>query len=247
MSACLPYRQAKIKVVFAYMALLEICLFGKDAAMEHRNRLTEHRQRLDMTIEQVADATGLSVSYVWRLENGERNLSIKNLNLFAHAFSVQPSDLVVDRQAKRSVGVMGLIGAGAEISPEEEQVPPEGLYEVEIPYDADEDAVAFEVVGDSMWPRYDPGDIIICSSVGDRLESLVGWEAAVRTGDGRRYLKRVLRGSSAGTFDLESHNASPIRGKQIVWAAEILHVVRAGKWRKLTAAGQKREFKRAKG
>ena len=39
----------------------------------------------------------------------------------------------------------------------------------------------------------------------------IGWEAAVRTADGKRYLKRIQRGATSGTFDLESHNAAPIR------------------------------------
>ena len=40
-----------------------------------------------------------------------------------------------------------------------------------------------------MWPRYDPGDVIICWREGADAEEVVGWEAAVRTADGKRYLK----------------------------------------------------------
>ncbi|WP_245257485.1 S24 family peptidase [Methylocapsa acidiphila] len=130
------------------------------------------------------------------------------------------------------VRVVGRIGAGAEIQPEFEQIPPEGLYEIEVPFPIDKDAIAFLVEGDSMWPRYDPGDVIICWRQGANAEEVVGWEAAVRTADGKRYLKRIQRGSSPGTFDLESHNAAPIRSVRLEWAAEIQGVVRSGQWRR---------------
>ncbi|HUB65773.1 MAG TPA: S24 family peptidase [Methylocella sp.] len=130
------------------------------------------------------------------------------------------------------VQVVGRIGAGAEIMPEFEQIPPEGLYEIEVPFPIATDAIAFQVEGDSMWPRYDPGDVIICWRQGTHVDEVVGWEAAVRTADGKRYLKRIQRGSTSGTFDLESHNAAPIRGVRIEWAAEIKGVVRSGQWRR---------------
>jgi hypothetical protein len=131
------------------------------------------------------------------------------------------------------VRVVGRIGAGAEIQPEFEQIPPEGLYEIEVPFPIPEDAIAFQVEGDSMWPRYDSGDVIICWRQGTNAEEVVGWEAAVRTADGKRYLKRIQRGAVNGTFDLESHNAAPIRGARIEWAAEIKGVVRSGQWRRM--------------
>jgi len=130
------------------------------------------------------------------------------------------------------VQVVGRIGAGAEILLEFEQIPPEGLYEIEVPFPISNDAIAFQVEGDSMWPRYDPGDVIICWRQGTNVDEVVGWEAAVRTTDGKRYLKRIQRGGSTGTFDLESHNAAPIRGVRIEWAAEIKGVVRTGQWRR---------------
>lgn len=210
---------------------------------EFPNRIRELREERDMTIEELAEKTGLSTSYVWRLENGERNLSLKNLNLFAHAFEVKPNELLPqDIGTKRAnvVSVMGRIGAGNSISPEWEQLPPEGLYEIEVLFPLPEDAVAFEVDGQSMWPRYDPGDIVICWRQGSDPREVLGWEAAVKTNSGNRYLKRVLKGSKPGTFDLESHNAPPIRGVRLEWVAAIQSVIRSGQWRKLGTDGQRR-------
>lgn len=204
------------------------------------NRIREHRTARDLTIEDLAERTGLSVSYVSRLEKGERNLSLRNLNLFAHALSLSASELLADAPQKpvNVVAVMGRIGAGAEITPDDEQVPPEGLYEVETPFPLPEDAIAFEVVGDSMWPRYDPGDIIICWRQGSDAESVLGWEAAVKTSAGTRYLKRILRGADQGLYDLESHNAPPIRGVGLEWVAAIQSVVRSGQWQKLSESAR---------
>lgn len=244
MSISLPNRQTGVKGKFAYLALDAICHTGKIAAMsdngEYPNRIREHREAQEMTIEQLAEATGLSVSYVSRLEKGERNLSIRNLNLFASAFSVQSSSLLVEAGPKYTVSVMGRIGAGAEITPEAEQVPPEGLYEIEALLPLPDDAIAFEVYGESMWPRYDPGDIVICWRQGSNPNEVLGWEAAVRTSTGARYLKRVLRGSTPGTYDLESHNAAPIRSVRLEWVAAIQSVIRTGQWKKLNEDGRRR-------
>jgi hypothetical protein len=136
--------------------------------------------------------------------------------------------------------VVGKIGAGAEILPEYEQIPPDGLFEITVPFPIPEDTIAFEVEGDSMWPRYDPGDVIICWKQSEDAENVLGREAAVRTSDGRRYLKRIRRGAVAGTYDLESHNAEPIRSVGIAWAAAVQAVVRAGQWQKFDRSPMRR-------
>lgn len=129
--------------------------------------------------------------------------------------------------------IAGKIGAGAEIFTEFEQTPTEGFFEVEAPFPVPEDAIAFEVSGDSMLPRYDAGDIVICWREGAHVDEMIGWEAAVRTQDGRRFLKRISRGSKRGLYDLESHNSPTIKDVKIDWAASIAAVVRAGQCKKL--------------
>lgn len=176
-------------------------------------------------------------------ENGMRGLKRDVAEKYARAFRVSPAWLLTgEGKAERnnSVVVMGRIGAGAEIEPENEQVPPEGLYEIEAPFPVPEDSIAFEVVGESMWPRYDPGDIIICWATQSHVEEVVGWEAAVRLADGRRFLKRILRGATKTTYDLESHNAAPIRGVHLEWVGAIQAVIRSGQWRKLNEDGKRR-------
>lgn len=212
------------------------------------NRIREHRLARRMTQEKLAEETGLSVSYVTRLESGGRNLAQKHMIAFSKALGVKPADLLPEgaEPAHNVVRVMGRIGAGAEILSEFEQIPEgDGLYEIEVHFPVPEDAIALEVVGESMWPRYDPGDVIIVWRFGNHPDEIIGWEAAVQTEDGRRFLKRVLKGSQPGTYDLESHNAATIRNTKLIWVAEVLSVVRSGQWRKLDANARRRILRKA--
>jgi repressor LexA len=128
-----------------------------------------------------------------------------------------------------AVPLMGRVGAGAIIEPDFDQIPPEGLSEVSLPFPVPDGMIAFEVDGDSMYPRYDPGDIIVVRREQNRPpESFIGQFAAVRTADGRRYLKRIYAGTKKDSYRLESFNAPPIHDVTLVWIGEIHATVPQG-------------------
>lgn len=56
--------------------------------MANENAIKALREERKLTLEQLAEQVGLSVSYVSRLEKGGRNLSVKHIDAFARAFGV---------------------------------------------------------------------------------------------------------------------------------------------------------------
>jgi repressor LexA len=147
-----------------------------------------------------------------------------------------------------SVPIMGRVGAGASIEPEHEQVPPEGLGEIELPFPITEETIAFEVAGDSMLPKYENGDVIVVyREQRHPLASFYGEEAAVRLKTGERYLKTIERGKSPAQVNLTSFNAKPISGVKLEWIGEICVTLPRGQIERLKTRSAARARKATKG
>lgn len=164
-------------------------------------------------------------------ERGERGLTKATSEKYARAYRVSQAWLLTgsaEGTHNTSVKVMGFVGAGAEVMPEFEQVPPEGLDTIDLPFSVPEDIIALKIRGDSMLPVYRDGDaILVWKDQRLATENYIGEEAAVRTEDGRRFLKELQRGSQRGIFNLYSHNARLIEDVSIAWVGEIYLTVRA--------------------
>jgi repressor LexA len=165
--------------------------------------------------------------------------------ILAEARLIKASELapIIDYLELNAVPIMGRVGAGASIGPELEQMPPEGLGEVELPFPIAEETIAFEVVGDSMLPKYENGDIIVVyRDQRHPLTSFYGEEAAVRLKSGERYLKTIERGKTGHVVNLTSFNAKPISGVKLEWIGEICVTLPRGQIERLRAraAGRSR-------
>jgi repressor LexA len=161
------------------------------------------------------------------------------------AAEIQP---IIDYLELNAVPIMGRVGAGASIGPEHEQVPPEGLGEVELPFPIAEETIAFEVVGDSMLPKYENGDVIVVyRDQRHPLSSFYGEEAAVRVKTGERYLKTIERGKTAHVVNLTSFNAKPIAAVKLEWIGEICVTLPRGQIDRLRARAAARSRRKAAG
>lgn len=130
------------------------------------------------------------------------------------------------------VPIMGRVGAGAHIEPDYEQVPAEGIEQVELPYAIADEMIGFRVVGNSMEPAYEEHSIVVVDREQPMpTDSMIGMRATVlavtQNGDRSRYLKCIRVGAKADTYDLESINdRSPtIRGVRISWASPVRMVI----------------------
>jgi repressor LexA len=154
---------------------------------------------------------------------------------------------IIDYLELNSVPIMGRIGAGAAIEPEYEQVPPEGLGEVQLPFPISEETIGFEVAGDSMLPKYENGDVVVVyREQRHPLASFYGEEAAVRLKTGERYLKTIERGKYPSLVNLTSFNAKPINGVKLEWIGEICVTLPRGQIDRLRAKAAARARKAPK-
>lgn len=87
-------------------------------------------------------------------------------------------------------------------------------------------AVALEVSGHSMHTFAEDGALIYFEEQKTAPDpEMLGYPCVVETEDGRVLVKRLLRGSAPGLFDLESIVGPTIRDVRLNWAAEILAIV----------------------
>ena len=170
--------------------------------------------------------SGESKQNIDRWSKGERRLQPEDAAKLAPHLGVSVRDLllldqfgdhVTARPTTRIVGRAGAATDGRVVFAEGQ----EGLGEVEIPEGATEESVALEIEGYSQGFIAD-GCLIFYTEVHSApTEDMLGTIVVVGTEDGEVLLKRLLRGSEPGLYDLESINGPMMKDRRVLWAAHV--------------------------
>lgn len=167
----------------------------------------------------LSSVAGLSQSAVRDLLSRTDNPGIGTLYAVAEALELPPEAI----NGAEAVPLLGTIGAGGTVAffkddHEAEYVPRPPL--------APGRLMALRVFGDSMLPKYEPGDVVYVRRDHDGvLPQDIGRYCAVHCGDGGTYLKILTQGTEPGRFTLRSLNAADMENMEVIWAARVLFVM----------------------
>jgi len=149
-----------------------------------------------------------------------KTITVNQVEKLAKAIGRHAADFILPA----TVPVVGRVGAGAEMHPFDDGPNGSGIGEVGAPPGCPADAVAVEVVGESMFPDYWEGDVLLYRRdfPFDRSGCLYR-HCVVKVAEGPTLVKRIKPGSAPDRFTLESTNAPPRPDQRIEWAAPIFH------------------------
>ncbi len=125
-----------------------------------------------------------------------------------------------EEAAEGTVEIIGYVGAGGQVLFEEGQgpfgeaaMPPKG---------ATKRTVAVTVRGDSMAGQLEDGwTVYYDNRQAPPAENLLGRLCVVGLDDGRVLIKRLIRRTADGRYDLYSVNAPPLLDQRVEWAAPV--------------------------
>jgi transcriptional regulator with XRE-family HTH domain len=172
----------------------------------------------------LSKAAELSESAVRDVLSRTDNPGIGTLTKIADALEMPADELT---GAGLRVPILGNIGAGGEVlfatDPDEELNDFDSLPSVPRPPLAVGRLMALQVVGSSMLPKYENGEIIYVRRDHEGvLPAYLNRYCAVRTAEGGTFLKILSPGTQAGRYTLRSLNAPDMENVEVVWAAPVL-------------------------
>lgn len=200
---------------------------------ERHDRL--RRARIAAGFERTTDAAarfGWNENTYKSNENGNAPFSFKKAKEYAEAFGVRAEWLYDAAGAMNDSGdlyvpVIGRVGADADglviyttgdVTGDMAPIPPGGSSE----------SVALEVSGHSMRALAEDGALLYFEDQRTPpTPDMLGYPCIVETEDGRVLVKRLLKGSKGGVYDLESQVGPTISDVRLRWAAEITAIIPA--------------------
>lgn len=175
----------------------------------------------------LSKAAELSESAVRDVLTRTDNPGIGTLRKIAEALEMPVDQLT---GAALMVPVLGKIGAGGEvlfaIDPDIELNDYDNFHLVPRPPLVTGRLMALQVIGSSMLPKYEDGDVIYVRRDHDGvMPKYLNRYCAVRTSDGGTFLKILAPGSQAGRYTLRSLNAPDMENVEVEWAAPVIFVM----------------------
>lgn len=201
------------------------------ATMERNERLQKARRQkgYEQAIE-AARAYGWNVNTYISNENGNAGFSWEKAKTYAKAFGVRPEWLFEGQGPERgkeneTVRIVGYVGAdpsGTVLYATGQ----ESYDTVPLPPNGSPTARALEVRGYSMPFFADDGSVIYFDDQHTHVpKEWLGHVVVVELDTDEVLVKRILRGSEPGLYELESLGAPPRRDVRVRWVAVITAVV----------------------
>ena len=202
-------------------------------------RLRWARERFFRSARAAALALNVSVStynsHERAGEPGAREYDEEDALKYARKFRVSASWLLTgEGKANRStaVSIVGLVGLGDQIQWEEGS--DLALGEIDLPYALPEGCFALEARGSSQYPRVRDGEVVIARWTASPPEQMVGHEVVLQTKESVYLLKTLKRHDGNGHFTIGSHNAPDEEGIEVERVAEVMSIVPAKQWKRLS-------------
>lgn len=201
---------------------------SRQKAIATTHRLRAWRNVRDLTLEQLGDAIGMSSQNLGRIERGLVPLSEEHHGALARALGIDVPDLFRDPNSEESeqlVPIIGRVGADNE-GTVIQTIGQAGGDFAPIPPGGSPLSVALEVRGHSMRGLAEDGSLIYFERQHHPpTPDLIGYPCVVETEDGRVLVKRLLKGSRPGVYDLESLIGPTIEDVRLRWAAEPIAII----------------------
>lgn len=191
-----------------------------------KNRVRELRKQRGLTLDQLAELTGISTGHLSRIERHEKGWSMESLPKIAKALGIDAHHLIDASEAWQEVPVIGTVGQatlGRILSPENGAE--SARMRVKVPAVLG-DVIAISVVGSSLYPRYNTGDVIIASEPSVDPASAGGKECILVTSDQRVAVKFLQTAPGSATVVATSHNEPPQADMNISRCYPVVYVVR---------------------
>lgn len=209
-------------------------------------RLKTARSRRFDTGKEAADFLGISYGTYGGHEASSRTPKSETVERYAKAFGVRAAWLSYDEgpmTERTTVPLVGFISAGGAIDTSTEQAEPGVEYEAELYVNVPDAVQAYQVVGESMLPVFEPDTVIVCRAYSNDPAAHIGKRVAIGTKEGERFIKVIQEGTLPDRFNLESLNAgfAVMRNIEIEWVARIAAIIPADEWVRLGKAGKRAE------